>query len=180
MGFRGVLMAKFYVGKGLEDYITELKKLEDVSDEMIERAVYEGAKIVADEIRTGINDLNVSHKHGTEEEKVDGITNTQKQGLLDGFGISVMQNDQGYVNVKLGFDGYNGAKTKKYPNGQPNAMIARSVVSGTSFRKKNDFISKAVYKNRKKAEEQLQKQFRRILYEKATFTGRIIAAGDCY
>ena len=43
-------------------------------------------------------------------------------------------------------------KTKKYPNGQPNALIARAVNSGTSFRKKTRFLDKAVNASKKAAE----------------------------
>ena len=56
----------------------------------------------------------------------------------------ILSHDDGVVNVKLGCDGYNSTKTEKYPNGQPNVLIARSVNSGTTFRKKTKFVDKAV------------------------------------
>ena len=71
---------------------------------------------------------------------------------MDGFGISRLKDDDGFVNVKLGFDGYNSTKTEKYPNGQPNVLIARSVNSGTTFRKKTKFVDKAVDSAKKAAE----------------------------
>ena len=55
--------------------------------------------------------------------------------------------------MKLGFDGYNKVKTRKYPQGQPNAMIARAVESGSSVRKKNPFIRRAVNDTQKQAVE---------------------------
>ena len=64
-----------------------------------------------------------------------------------------MQNDQGYVNVKLGFDGYNSVKTKKYPNGQPNALIASVTESGSPYREKTGFIRKSVNTSKKDAED---------------------------
>lgn len=117
-------------------------------------AIYAGAEVVADAIREEIDTIpKVSAKQkGTESSKLQGITSLQNQGLKDGFGITKMRNDDGYYNVKLGFDGYNAVKTKKYPNGQPNVLIARSVVSGTSFRAKNDFVGRAIRRARKQAE----------------------------
>ena len=81
------------------------------------------------------------------------LSDKEKQGLLDGFGVSPMQDDGGYINVKLGFDGYNGVKTKKYPKGQPNALIARVTESGSSYREKTPFIRPAVNASKKQAEQ---------------------------
>ena len=64
-----------------------------------------------------------------------------------------MENDKGYWNVKLGFDGYNKVKTKTYPNGQPNAMIARATESGSSVREKTPFVRTAVSATQKQAVE---------------------------
>ena len=49
----------------------------------------------------------------------------------------------GFYNVKIGFDGYNSVKTKRWPSGQPNAMVARSIESGTSWMTKQPFMRKA-------------------------------------
>ena len=76
-----------------------------------------------------------------------------KSPWANGFGISHIQDDDGFVNVKLGFDGYNGTRTKNYPKGQPNVLIARAVNSGTTFRKKTRFVDKAVSSSRKAAEK---------------------------
>lgn len=61
------------------------------------------------------------------------------------------------LNVKLGFDGYNGMKTKKYPKGQPNVLLARSIESGSSIAKKRPFVAPAVRKTKKAAEETMAK-----------------------
>lgn len=70
-----------------------------------------------------------------------------------------MRKDGSFYNVKLGFAGYNGQKTKAHPNGVPNSLIARSMVSGTSFRAKNDFIGRGVNASRKKAEKAIETKF---------------------
>lgn len=66
-----------------------------------------------------------------------------------------MQNDKGYLNVKIGFDGYNRTKTEKYPKGQPNQLVARGVESGTSWKQKKPFIRPAVNRTKKKAEQMM-------------------------
>lgn len=142
-------MATFEFG-GIDTYIKQLDKLYAVTkDAVIGKTVYAGAEVVADRLRSAIQDF----PEGRENEAIFGtVTPAQKRGLLEGFGISRMRDDDGFVNVKLGFDGYNSVKTKKYPNGQPNALIARAVNSGTSFRKKTRFVDKAVNASKKTAE----------------------------
>lgn len=144
------------VFKGINDYIAQLQKLGNDTDEIIGKAVYQGAAIVADAIKAEINALPIDKGYGTFDNPCIGVNAIQKKGLTEGFGISKMQNERGYINVKLGFAGYNGLKTKKYPNGQPNALIARAVVSGTSFRRPNQFIDRAQKSVKAAAEEKMR------------------------
>lgn len=149
-------MAKWIVGKGLDSYISYLQKIDAVTDEAIGEAVYEMAKVVADKVRSSIQALpTVSNEANiaTYKKGYSRLSDEEKQGLLDGFGVSPMQDDGGYINVKLGFDGYNGVKTKKYPKGQPNALIARVTESGSSYREKTPFIRPAVNASKKQAEQ---------------------------
>ena len=151
-------MAKWIVGKGLDSYISYLQKIDAVTDEAIGEAAYEMAKVVADKVRANIQALDAAPKgkttyYVTETMIKSQLSEEQKKGLLDGFGVSPMQEDSGFVNVKLGFDGYNSVKTKKYPQGQPNALIARVTESGSSYREKTPFIRPAVNASKKQAEQ---------------------------
>lgn len=149
-------MAKWIMGKGLDSYIAYLQKLNLVTDEVIGEAVYEMAKVVADKVRANIEALPAvsnAANIATYKQGISRLSEPEKQGLLDGFGVSPIQNNDGYVNVKLGFDGYNSLKTKKYPKGQPNALIARVTESGSSYREKTPFIRPAVNASKKQAEQ---------------------------
>ena len=148
-------MAKWIVGNGLNSYIEYLQKINAVTEEVIGEAVYEMAKVVADKVRSSIQALpTVSNEANiaTYKKGYSRLSDKEKQGLLDGFGISPLQEDSGFVNVKLGFDGYNSVKTKKYPQGQPNALIARVTESGSSYREKTPFMRPAVNASKKPAE----------------------------
>lgn len=142
--------------KGIDEYLIKLSRLEKASkEEICGKAIYEGAGIVADAIKENITSLPTSDDLGPSwpgQPPLKGPTPIQKQGLLDSFGISKMENsDDGVLNVKIGFDGYNTKKTKKWPQGQPNQMVARSVESGTTFMQKHPFIKNGVSHSRKKA-----------------------------
>ena len=148
---------------GLEEYIEKLKRLEKNSEGIAKQALYEGAGIVADEIRKEVENLPIDEKWGTPEHQATGIRKKQKKGLLgnigDGMGISEMRKDNGVINVRIGFRGYNEIKTKLYPKGQPNRMIARAVESGTSFSKKIPFSRKAVKWAEVPAREKIREVF---------------------
>lgn len=145
-------MATFQFG-GIDGYISQLNKLQQATkDVVVGKTVYAGAEVVADSVRRAIQALPVGDGSAQGGGLVDTVTLPQKVGLLDGFGISRMKDDDGFVNVKLGFAGYNATRTKRYPRGQPNALIARSVNSGTTFRKKTKFVDKAVNSAKKAAE----------------------------
>lgn len=145
-------MARFEFS-GIDNYISQLNKLQQsTKDGVVGKTVYAGAEVVADSVRRAIQALPVGDGRAQGGGLVDTVTLPQKAGLLDGFGISRMKDDDGFVNVKLGFDGYNSTRTEKYPRGQPNALIARSVNSGTTFRKKTKFVDKAVNSAKKAAE----------------------------
>lgn len=142
-------MARFNVGKGMTQYIANLEKIYQYTPDMIGKSIYQGAKIVTDAVHREINALPKSE-----------VTEDQKAGLLDGLGIAKMKSTMTGANVKVGMDGYNTHKTKKYPNGQPNMMIARALISGTSFHpQKNDFVRRAVNKSRAAAENAMRETF---------------------
>ena len=148
--------------KGIDEYSKALEILFKDTQKIVESAVYEGAGIVADEIKAGINGIPVQEdKNGLspyveDGEKIYGITRRQKADLIDAFGLAPIENDNGYIQTKAGVDGYGSVKTKKYPNGLPNALLMRSVESGTSFRKKHPVFRKAVRNSRKKCEQKME------------------------
>ena len=145
-------MAQFEFG-GIDNYIAQLNKLrQSTKDGVVGKAVYAGAAVVADSVRRAIQALPVGDGRAGDGGLIETVTLPQKAGLLDGFGISRLKDDDGFINVKLGFDGYNATRTEKYPRGQPNVLIARSVNSGTTFRKKTKFVDKAVDSAKKAAE----------------------------
>lgn len=145
--------------KGLEEYENQLLKLEEISRECIGQAIYEGAKEIADAVKVNINNLPIDERRVKDGEMLNGVSSLQKVGLAQGFGIARLQNENGYIHVKLGFAGYNGVKTKQFPAGQPNSMIARSVNSGTSFRQKIPFVDNAVRQYKDAAEQAMVKKF---------------------
>lgn len=143
-------MAKMKI-KGLDEYASKLQKLSGGEAEKIMRhAVYEGGGYLANQIRAAIQALPAFEGSWQNyKEPITGVSNTQKQGLLDGLGTSSIENSSGFVNVKIGFNGYNDHITKHYPKGQPNILVARSLESGSSIGAKMPFVRPCVNSNKK-------------------------------
>ena len=142
-------MVTLQVGRGLTEYLAKLGNLSSKSMDVCEKAAKEGGKIVADVIRGELNAIPTDDKHGTIDRRKAGPRTIEKVGLQKSFGVAPVRDDRGYVNVKVGFDGYNA-------RGKANAMVARSVVKGTSFMRPNNFVAKGTNKSREAAEQKMK------------------------
>jgi len=135
-------MAKWkFEFEGIKEYNEQLEKFAlSGSIAIIKKAVYEGAGVAVKEVEAAIRALPEQSvdkgRYMSPGTKLTKISPAQKRGLLNGLGLAKMRNDKGFVNTRIGFTGYNSVKTKKYPNGQPNALIVRSIVKGGGRRKK--------------------------------------------
>lgn len=159
-------MAKFKF-EGVDDLIDQYSRLAKNTDEVIGKAVYNGAAVVMRAVESAVSNITTDDRFGTAERPTSGPSSIQKAGLQHGLGIAKMRDDNGFKNVKIGFDGYNRVQTKTWPQGQPNAMVARSIESGTSWMRKQPFMRKAEQSARSKCEqvmgETVDKEIQRII-----------------
>lgn len=147
--------------KGYEAFGEKLKQLEHTAEggKLLEDAARAGANPVADEIRNRLANLpEDEYRYLAEGETFSGLSPGQKRDLDDSLGIApVVRDKKGFVNAKVGFDGYGSFPTKTYPQGVPNALIARAVESGSSVRQKSPFVRPAVRATRKEAIGEMDK-----------------------
>lgn len=156
---------------GMDAWISELRKLGENTEPVCKAAVYAGAKVIADEIRQTTSGLNrvtdAEAMAAYHERKPVKISVSQKIGLVKSLGIAPITDKYGVVSTKVGFDGYNDVKTKRWPNGQPNALIARSCESGSSAMLKQPFVRPAIQRKKDAALEAMKQAADREL-EKLT------------
>ena len=159
-------MAKFQF-EGVDKLVAEYEKLEKNTEQVIGKAIYNGAGVVAKAIKSSIESISTDNRYGTPENPTTGPSTIQKIGLQHALGIAKLRNDNGFRNVKIGFDGYNNVKTKRWPQGQPNMMVARAIESGTSWMQKQPFMRKAEQSSRSQCEkvmsETVDKEIQRII-----------------
>lgn len=154
-----VLMATFKF-VGLDVLEKQLSQLERDAIPAAKRAVYHGSKVMADAIKASINGLEaVSDKTALaayQKKEPAKLSEAQKQGLIAGFGIAAIEERNGVVNSKIGFDGYNSVVTRRWPKGQPNVLIARSCESGSSAMIKQPFVRPAISAARSATEKAIR------------------------
>lgn len=136
---------------GIDKYFKRLDELGKYSIGLCKRALYDGAAVIADAVRAEVDALPTSDRNA-KKGNPQPILEYEKDGLKEGLGVAKMKAEHGFIYTRIDFDGYNRLKSKKYPNGHPNSMVARAINSGTSTRKKNPFMNRAIKKGRAKAE----------------------------
>lgn len=153
-------MAKIEM-QGMEAWLSELRKLGEATTPVCEAAVFAGAAVVADAIKQSTQGLDrvtdaealASYQAGTPTK----ISVTQKIGLVKSLGITKIRNKYGVISAKVGFDGYNDVRSKRWPHGQPNQMVARSCESGSSAMTKQPFVRPVVKRVQGAAEIEMER-----------------------
>ena len=116
--------------KGFEDMYEALARIKPQKvTGLMKKAIYDGAGIVADNVRSSLN---------------ASVSNEATGELAKGLGINKMSAANGNVYTSVGFDGYD-------RNGRPLPVIAAVLESGRSDqpgRKKTHFFSRAVSASR--------------------------------
>lgn len=143
-GFGGY-MAKFKC-EGIELYIDQLEKLEKHTISVMKQGTFDGAAIVADEVKSRLKSVI---RHPTESTGA----------LVNSMYLAKMKDENGYVYTEIGFAGYDPDRkpTKGYPHGVPNIIKARAMESGTSRQKKTPFIRPAFNAAKEKCMAAMQK-----------------------
>lgn len=135
-------MAKMAI-KGTDEISAMLESVANHSQEIASRVLYEGAAVVYQQMSAGVSSLEVHHR-GTSKNPGDygGIPAEWKAGLQESLGIAPHRHSDGKTDTSVGFDGYNGDATARWPKGMPNAMVARMVERGTSWFPAQPFAKK--------------------------------------
>ena len=126
----GVVILARCTFKAGDDYALRLSQLATDSEVIAKKAIYAGADVIADKIKSNL----------------EGILSSEATGeLVDSFGVTPIEKDSsGNFNAKIGFDGYDS-------KGVANQLKARVIESGTSTKQKHPFVRPAVNATKKQA-----------------------------
>ena len=142
---------------GFEEYEKLLRSLQRDVTKICKAVVYPGAGVLAEAVRAEVEALPAISDGAAMANWRDGLrqpylSESQKAGLQASLGISnIRRESDGVVRASVGFEGYNGVKTRHFPHGQPNPEVARSLEKGTSYLDRDPFMSRAVREARDEA-----------------------------
>ena len=142
--------------EGLTELLKELEKLEGDTDEILEEVTLEGAGVVTDVMRKEIQSLKTTDEYEGDKRKKRYAKPEDVKGLYESLGYTPIQFKGTKIDSNVGFDGYNSNRTKKYPNGHANRMIANAINKGTSFMVAQPFINRSKRQSEKKCIELMQ------------------------
>ena len=162
-------MARFKVSPKLDEYNRKIYELGADAVEYIEKAVKKGADPMADAVRANLNAIPTDDGYKKPGEIRNGLRSIQLAGLQHSLGIAPIRNDRGFINVKIGFDGYNRLQSSRWESGQPNTLVARSIEGGTSYMAAHPFVAPAVKATRgtakKKMKDVVETEIKKIMGE---------------
>ena len=100
-------MARMTIKAG-DEYMTKLSYAGTGASAISKKAIFEGARIVADAIREAIKNLPEDRFRLLQKgEKFSGVPKEHKQALLDGLGIMRISEDKnGDHMTRIGWEGY--------------------------------------------------------------------------
>ena len=73
--------------EGVDEFLADLTKVYNDAEIIYKRCAYQGAKVLADEVKKGIEGLKVQNGYGTQERPLNGVNGWVKADLRDGMGV---------------------------------------------------------------------------------------------
>lgn len=154
---------------GFEALQRQFQDMEKDLNGAVKAALFNGAKIAADEVKAGLQSLPTA---GTDQLDSDGNaryqraghmlsgpTPKQKEDLIESMGVASFREQNGKMTTSIGFNGY-GRSTWKGGQKLPNQVLMREVESGTSWMRKHPVIRPAVTRTREKIKAEMSKTFK--------------------
>lgn len=134
---------------------------------ILKASLYEGAKTLADETAREVQRLKESEpgkpKEGNLKKIYRSVTDLEKKQLEKSLGIMKFEEALGGYRTVIGFAGYGGRKTTKYPKGLPNPLLARSIAKPSNLRRGRKFTKIAVHNVGFKALDAMENKAKKMI-----------------
>lgn len=129
---------------GLDELVAKFERMTLKSRGICKMAVWEGGKVVGDNIKSALSGIPVQDEYVRKGETRQGIRSDEKEAIISAFGLSKMRSEGGSISTKAGFR----AGTK-----------IRAVESGTSYMRKNPVVRQAINRSRGAAQDAMRAKF---------------------
>lgn len=154
--------------QGLSTFQNQLDLLAKEIHNMNKVALYDAAGMVADEIKKGLQSMPTRPMFpiGTDEKPITGATISEKEQIIDNFGISTFVDSAGSVSTSIGFTGYVNTPSNRFDDHVPTGFLMQAIEYGTSFRQPTHTVTKATrglkQKVQNKIDQSLSEQIEKL------------------
>lgn len=147
-------MAKMTV-TGIDTFTNQLGKLASEVDKINRGALGEGAGYVADQIKGALEGMPVRDE-STHPHKLYGATQSEKDQIINNFGISTFRSSGGKTETSIGFTGYVNTPSRRFNDNVPTGMLMQCINYGTYFRQATHTVDKAISSVKNTVPEKMQ------------------------
>ena len=145
---------------GLDIFGQQFIDLRDAISRINSMALYDAAGIVADEMEAAVRSLPVrdDKEYGTENHKLYGATQDEKDQLIEKLGIAKFRHNPDTKDTSVGWTGYVVTPSSRFADHVPAGMLMQCIEYGTYFRQGTHTITAAQKRAKAKAEEAIKKR----------------------
>lgn len=152
---------------GTEIFTDKLGQLAADISHMNKLALYDAAGYVADELKKALEAMPTYTER--DEHRLYGVTPSEKEQIIENFGVSRFENDPDGSKTSIGFTGYVRTPSKRFNDMVPTGMLMQCIEYGTTFRRGTHTISKMEKRIRGQAiqiaQEKLTKEIKKVMEE---------------
>lgn len=128
---------------GMEMFVTQFERMTQEITKINRGALGSAAGFAADEMKKALQQMPVRPDKPAKEDhdkKLYGATESEKNQIIQNFGISTFRDNDGLTNTSIGFTGYVNTPSKRFHNQVPTGMLMQVIEYGNQFRKPTHII----------------------------------------
>lgn len=144
---------------GIDIFSKQLNKLANEITKINRGALGNAAGYVADEIDKALEAMpthSEGYSYAAPAVKRYGATESEKQQIIENFGIARFKTSGGSTETSIGFTGYVNTKSKQFNDRVPTGMLMQCINYGTEFRQGTHTIDKAIKSAQAQVETKVQ------------------------
>lgn len=151
---------------GMDIFQTQLAGLVQDIQKINRGGLGEAAGYVADQMKEALEGMPVRPDKDRSGHRLYGATESEKQQIIQNFGISTFKDSGDHIETAIGFHGYVNTPSAKFNDHVPTGMLMQCIEYGTSFRRGIHLISKMQNKVKDGAAEKARKYIEEKIAEK--------------
>lgn len=144
---------------GINSFVSQLGQLNSEIAQITRGALGEAAGFVADEMKNALEAMPThteGYSYAAPDTKRTGATESEKQQIIDNFGISRFRESGDTTSTSIGFTGYVHTESKRFNDNVPTGFLMQAINYGSEFRNPTHTVDRAIRSAREAAQAKAQ------------------------